>query len=133
MLLGGASHRAEAEVMRQLVVGPGIRLEGAVDGCERLVVDGELKATLEATEHLVVHEGGRFDGRGEVETAEIAGSFDGTLTVRGRLLIRATGRVRGDIRFGELEIERGGQLVGTVDAHAKGPQLAPVATAIGGD
>jgi cytoskeletal protein CcmA (bactofilin family) len=58
--------------------------------------------------------------------------FEGSLVVRGRLLIRATGRVRGDVRFGELEIERGGQLAGSVDLHAKGPQLATV-TAAGGD
>jgi hypothetical protein len=41
--------------------------------------------------------------------------------------------VRGDVRFGELEIERGGQLSGSVDAHAKGPQLATVQGAAGGD
>ena len=83
----------------------------------------------EKTAHLVIGEDGRLDGQGEVETADIAGSFDGTLVVRGRLLIRATGRVKGDIRFGELEIERGGQLAGDVDAHHRGPKLATVAAA----
>jgi cytoskeletal protein CcmA (bactofilin family) len=84
-----------------------------------------------ASEHLVIGAEGAFRGSCEVETAEIAGAFDGTLSVRGRLLVRGSGAVKGDIRFGELEIERGGQLAGNVDAHAKGPQLATVAAAGG--
>lgn len=109
-------HRHEEP--QELVVGSGIRVDGLVSGCVTLVVDGEVKATIEATEHLIIRAGGHVAGRGEVETAEIAGAFEGTLVVRGRLLIRRTGRVAGDVRFGELEIERGGQLKGSVDTHA---------------
>ncbi len=36
------------------------------------------------------------------------------LTVRHRLLIRATDRVGGTVRYGEIEIEPGGQLTGSV-------------------
>ena len=36
------------------------------------------------------------------------------LTVRKRLLIRSTGQVKGTVRYGELEIERGGKLSGSV-------------------
>ena len=31
-----------------------------------------------------------------------------------RLLIRSTGQVKGTVRYGELEIERGGRLSGTI-------------------
>jgi cytoskeletal protein CcmA (bactofilin family) len=62
-----------------------------------------------------IAESGRFtNGKAEVENAEISGIYEGELTVRNRLLIRATGRVRGTVRYGELEIERGGKLSGTV-------------------
>jgi cytoskeletal protein CcmA (bactofilin family) len=128
----GGESRAESGRERRLVVGVGIELKGEIKGCKRLEVDGDLEAAVAASEHLVVGTEGAFRGTCEVETAEIAGNFDGTLSVRGRLLVRGTGTVKGDIRFGELEIERGGQLSGNVDAHAKGPQLATVATA-GGD
>ncbi len=118
---------------RRLVVGAGIELKGEVKGCKTIEVDGDLDATVASSEHLVIGADGSFRGACEVETADIAGSFDGTLSVRGRLLVRGTGAVKGDIRFGELEIERGGELSGNVDAHAKGPQLATVAAAGGGD
>ena len=83
---------------------------------------------------------GRFtEGRAEVEEADIGGLYEGDLTVHGRLLIRRTGRVTGTVRYGELEIERGGDLSGSVellegsadpapmalDASAEGPQAQP--------
>jgi cytoskeletal protein CcmA (bactofilin family) len=123
--------KSERACERQVVIGAGIELKGEVKGCKTLEVAGDLEATVAASEHLVVGADGSFRGFCEVETADIAGSFDGTLSVRGRLLVRRTGAVKGDIRFGELEIERGGQLSGNVDAQTKGPQLATVAAAGG--
>lgn len=131
LLHGGGPSRAETGNERELVVGAGIELKGEVKGCRRLVVHGDAQVTVEATDALVVGADGTFRGACEVESAEIAGRFDGTLTVRGRLLVRATGCVKGEVRFGELEIERGGQLSGNIDGHSRGPQLATVAAAGG--
>ena len=128
----GGEARAASTGERRLVVGAGIEIKGEVKGCETLRIDGDLEATVAASEHLVIGAEGALRGICEVESADVAGSFEGTLTVRGRLLVRGTGAVRGEVRFGELEIERGGRLSGEVDAHAKGPKLATV-TAAGGD
>lgn len=113
---------------RQLTVGEGIRLKGEISACDRLVVQGHVDATLEVSDLLEVAKGGCFEGRTEVEAAEIAGHFRGDLVVRGRLLVRSTGVVEGTVRFGELEIERGGQLRGNVAANEQesGLKLAPV-------
>ena len=125
---------AAASSGRQLTVGEGIRLKGEISACDRLVVQGHVDATLEASELLEVVKGGCFEGRTEVEAADVAGVFRGDLVVRGRLLVRSTGVVEGTIRFGELEIERGGQLRGNVAANEQesGPKLAPVISAAGG-
>jgi hypothetical protein len=40
-----------------------------------------------------------------LEEAEIQGRFEGNLVVRKRLLIKASGRVSGTIRYGQIEIE----------------------------
>ena len=53
----------------------------------------------------------------EARLAEIRGRFEGTLTVRKRLLIKATGKVVGTIRYGQIEIECGGQISGDVQAQ----------------
>ncbi len=45
------------------------------------------------------------------------GRFEGTLNVRRRLLIRATGKVTGNVRYGQIEIECGGQISGDIQAQ----------------
>ena len=40
--------------------------------------------------------------------------YEGDLTVRNRLLIRSTGQVKGTVRYGEIEIERGGRITGSI-------------------
>ena len=92
-----------------LIVGPDINLSGEITACDRLVVEGSVQVTLNRTRAIEIAETGRFtNGKAEVDEAEIAGVYEGSLTVRKRLLIRATGRVSGTVRYGELEIERGG-------------------------
>jgi cytoskeletal protein CcmA (bactofilin family) len=99
-----------------LIVGPDINLSGEITACDRLVVEGSVQVTLNRTRAIEIAETGRFtNGKAEVDEAEIAGVYEGSLTVRRRLLIRATGRVSGDVRYGELEIERGGRLAGTIE------------------
>lgn len=100
---------------RKLIVGQGISLSGEISACDRLVVEGTVKVVLNKTRTIEITETGAFtDGKAEVEEAEISGTYEGELTVRGRLLIRATGKVDGNIRYGELEVERGGRLSGSL-------------------
>jgi cytoskeletal protein CcmA (bactofilin family) len=100
---------------RKLIVGRGISLAGEITACDRLVVEGTVKVVLNKTRIIEITETGVFtDGKAEVEEAEISGIYEGELTVRGRLLIRARGKVDGTIRYGELEVERGGKLSGSL-------------------
>ena len=69
---------------------------------------------IQATE-LAISPGGVFKGEIEVEDAEIAGTIDGTLTARGSLVIRATGKVLGTARCRRLQVEDGGQITGRIE------------------
>ena len=64
----------------------------------------------------------RDDGKLLVVGREIvlSGVFEGELTAREHLVVRATGRITGKVRFGELEIERGGQIIGDVQVFGNG-------------
>jgi len=105
----------EAATSQKLIVGQGISLAGEITACDRLVVEGTVKVTLNKTRSIEITATGAFtDGKAEVEEAEISGTYEGELTVRGRLLIRATGKVNGTIRYGELEVERGGRIAGSL-------------------
>lgn len=67
---------------------------------------------------MEIAEPGAFKGSAEIDLAEIRGHFDGDLTVRDKLVIYATGRVTGKIRYGKVVIEEGGQLSGDIQFGA---------------
>lgn len=103
---------AEQPGLRKLIVGREISMSGDITACDILMVEGNIEATLRDGKHLEITEDGHFKGSAEVDEADIAGKFEGTLTVRGRLKLRATGRIEGTISYGEIEVEAGGRLVG---------------------
>ena len=99
---------------KKLIVGRDIVLSGQITSCERLVVEGRVEASLTDSRLVEIAETGHFKGSAEIETAEIAGRYEGTLTVRERLFIRSTGKVSGKITYGQIEIEPGGEIAGEV-------------------
>ena len=112
--LGRPPGRDTAE-RRTLVVGRGISVQGTVQDAERLVVEGTVEASMIHATELSVSPGGMFKGEVEVEDAEVAGTIDGTLTARGNLVVRATGRVLGTARCRRLQVEDGGHITGRIE------------------
>lgn len=106
----------EATERRTLVVGRGISVQGTVQDAERLVVEGTVEAAMiNGLIELSIAPGGVFKGEVEVDDAEIAGTIDGTLTARGTLVVRNTGRVLGTARCRRLQVEDGGQITGRIE------------------
>jgi len=119
---------------KRLTVGKGIVLNGQITACDRLVVEGKVEATLSSSRAVEIAESGTFKGSAEIDEAVVSGRFEGTLTIRGRLSIKSTGRVEGEIRYGQLEIEAGGQLVGDIGVvEDKGANVATLSKAAEGD
>jgi cytoskeletal protein CcmA (bactofilin family) len=100
---------------RTLVVGRGISVQGMVQDAERLVVEGQMEASMIHATELAVSAGGVFKGEIEVEDAEISGTIDGTVTARGNLVVRASGVVLGTARCRRLQVEDGGQITGRIE------------------
>lgn len=114
---------------KRLTVGKDIALSGDITSCDKLIVEGTVEANLHDARELQILRPGRFSGTAVVEEADIAGEFSGKLVVNGRLTVRNTGRVKGELSYAILKVEEGGQIAGTVavdhDAARKG-QLKPV-------
>lgn len=108
-----ASNAAEGE--SKLTVGPNIKLKGVeITDCDTLVVEGSVEATMDSRV-IQISERGSFKGSADIDIAEIRGQFDGNLTARQKLVIYATGKVTGRVRYGKVVIEEGGQLSGEVE------------------
>ncbi len=105
---------------KKLIVGREIVLNGEINSCDRLVVEGRVEANMTDCREIEIAETGTFKGQAEIDRADISGRFEGDLTAREHLVVRSTGRITGRVRFGELEIERGGQIVGDVQVFEEG-------------
>jgi cytoskeletal protein CcmA (bactofilin family) len=117
--VSGSSHSNSslstgATEMRKLIVGRDISLSGEITACDVLVVEGTVEAKLRDGRNIEIAESGLFKGSVEIDEADIAGRFEGDISVRGRLRLRSTGKITGSIRYGELEVEAGGQLMGEI-------------------
>lgn len=100
----------------RLIVGPDVKLKGAeILDCDTLVVEGRVEATMDSRV-IRIAENGSYEGTVGIDVAEIHGRFEGELTARQQLIIHATGRVSGKIRYGKILIEEGGEVSGDVQS-----------------
>jgi cytoskeletal protein CcmA (bactofilin family) len=116
---------------KKLIVGRDISLNGEIRTCDTLVVEGSVEAVLQDCKNIEIMGPGEFKGAAEVDVADISGRFDGDLTARQRLIVRAGGKVLGKIRYGQLEIERGGVLSGEVEVLPEAQIIQAPTAAVG--
>ena len=107
---------AELPPGARLIVGPDVKLKGAeILDCDTLVVEGRVEATMDSRV-IRIADKGAFSGKVSIDIAEIHGHFEGELTARSQLIIHATGKVSGKIRYGKLLINEGGELCGDINS-----------------
>ena len=100
----------------KLIVGPNIKLKGVeIEDCDTLVVEGRIEATM-VSRAIQIAEHGAFNGKVDVDVAEIRGAFQGEMTARKKLVIHASGRVSGKIRYGKILVQEGGEMTGDIGA-----------------
>jgi cytoskeletal protein CcmA (bactofilin family) len=113
----------------RLTVGRNICLSGEITSCQKLVVEGQVEATLGDAQVIEIAPSGFFRGNAEVEEADISGRFEGTLVARQKLTIRKGGRIDGSVRYGRIIIESGGEISGDMSAlEDTKPVVAPAAS-----
>lgn len=106
--------KTEAVTGSRLIVGPDVKLKGAeIQDCDTLVVEGRVEATMDSR-IIQIAEHGVFSGKVGIDVAEVYGQFDGELMARQQLIVHATGRVSGKIRYGKILVEEGGEVSGDI-------------------
>ncbi|HXS53926.1 MAG TPA: polymer-forming cytoskeletal protein [Usitatibacter sp.] len=116
-----AAHGRDEGSGSKLIVGPNIKLKGVeIHDCDTLVVEGRVEATM-VSRTIQIAEHGAFDGKVDVDVAEIRGAFHGEMTARKKLVIHASGRVGGKIRYGKILVQEGGEMTGDIAAIHDAP------------
>ncbi len=120
---GTEGNAAQSADMRKLIVGRDISLSGEIAACDVLVVEGTVEAKLREGKIIEIADTGLFKGSVEIDDADIGGRFEGDITVKGTLRVRGTGKIQGNIRYGTLEVEQGGQLSGSIEVLSGKPAV----------
>jgi cytoskeletal protein CcmA (bactofilin family) len=94
---------------RVLIIREDTFLKGDVRNAGRIEVFGYVEGEI-AGDLLVVQPGGRCFGRVKVEQADVHGTLQGDIMVRQLISIRGGGEVVGNVKYGKLAMEMGGQL-----------------------
>jgi cytoskeletal protein CcmA (bactofilin family) len=81
--------------------------------CKRLEVHGYVEGDV-AADAVLVHKTGRLFGSVMTDTAEIHGMLQGDVVVRNLIDIRSSGNVSGNVKYGRLALEMGGELTAEV-------------------
>lgn len=88
------------------------------------VINGTLQGELQADE-LLVGPKGSLSGQVRVRSADIHGTTHESIEASDFLCVRATGRVNGLAQYGEIEIEKGGLICGSISPVGESIQPAP--------
>jgi len=97
---------------KRLVIGRDICISGEITACDKLLIEGRAEVRLPDTRLLDVAPSGLFKGAATVDEADISGRFEGELTVRNKLIVRASGKLSGTVRYAQIIIEPGGEVSG---------------------
>jgi cytoskeletal protein CcmA (bactofilin family) len=94
-------------------IGEGVIFKGSIAAPGKLIILGTVEGQVEAGE-LLVGTDGVVKGNVRVDDAYIQGTVLEDIEARICLRLRQTGRIEGTAVYGEIEIEKGGVLVGRV-------------------
>ena len=98
---------------RVLIIREDTFLKGEIRNAVRVEVYGYLEGEVHG-DLLIVQPGGRCFGKVKVENADIRGTLQGDIVVRQLVSIRAGGEVSGNVKYGKLVMELGGNLTAEV-------------------
>jgi len=96
-----------------LYVGQGVSIKGDISVPGIVVVDGMVEGNV-CARAVWVSPSGVIKGSIVATEAEIHGTISETIEVKQLLTVHPTGRVSGDVHYGELQLEKGGVIAGTL-------------------
>ncbi len=94
-----------------IFIGEGVVFTGAIKAPNQAIISGKFEGELEARD-VLIGVSGVVTGKTTAQFVDVEGELNDTVTSRELLIVRGTGRVRGTVTYGEIEIERGGQVKG---------------------
>ncbi len=98
---------------RLSIIDKSLTLDGSVSFSGELIVEGTIKGSMRG-EHIIIAESGQIKAETQARNITISGVFEGSLTVKDKLILRSGGRCSGTVTCRDLEMEAGSILDGEI-------------------
>jgi len=109
----GKIFRSPFKMVETTIISDSSNFKGNIETEGTLIVHGSVTGMIKCGSLEILQEGD-VDANVEAENVSVAGKFQGEMVCSGRLNILSTGTVIGEIAYGRLSIESGGQLAGNL-------------------
>jgi cytoskeletal protein CcmA (bactofilin family) len=101
-------------------LGPTLSWEGKLAGEEDLLVEGRFKGEIQLPGHQVtIGSQGQVEGEVRASSIIVEGEVRGNLSAAQQVLVRASGKVLGDIRAPRVALDQGCRFKGAIDMEPK--------------
>ena len=94
-------------------IGEGVSFQGSISAPDEAVIEGQFDGDL-TVGNLLIGQTGRVTGTIKADRVDVKGELNKDISTRQLLIVRSTGKVNGTLEYGEIEIERGGQVRGNM-------------------
>ena len=107
------------ESLESVVIGDGVIIKGVFFVPAKAVINGIIEGDLTA-EEVLIGTTGKITGRISAKVIDVRGQIHNTIVSEKSLIIRSTGKISGKIHYVEIEIEKGGEVEGTLTQALEG-------------
>mgnify|MGYP000302366118 FL=1 len=94
-------------------IGEGVSFKGSISAPEEAIIEGQFEGDLSVS-NLLIGPTGRVTGNIKADRVDVKGELNKDISSRKLLIVRSSGKVNGTLEYGEIEIERGGQVRGNM-------------------
>ncbi len=109
------------QLKEQAIIGPSISIKGTLAGKEDLMIQGRVEGRIDLKKNnITVGKSGRIKGDIYGKVISIVGEVRGYLFGEARILLRQSGRVRGDMRAPVIDLEEGANFKGSIAMDSNG-------------
>ena len=108
------------QLKERTIIGPSISIKGTLSGKEDLIIQGRVEGKIDLKKNnITVGKSGRIKGDIYGKVISIEGEVQGNLFGEERIVLRQSGKVRGDMSAPRINLEEGATFKGKIDMDSK--------------
>jgi cytoskeletal protein CcmA (bactofilin family) len=112
----------QSDSLESVVIGDGVVVKGTFTVPSKAIINGVIEGDLTA-EEVLIGPTGKITGRVSAKVIDVRGQLHNIIISEKSLIVRSTGKIAGKVQYSEIEIEKGGEIEGTLSQDANGPVM----------